>query len=70
MLPQDPLSGKRITKDGRLDITIQDVELINPSRRAGTILKRLNLAIPALKTTAIVDELVSLMSSISRLIEI
>jgi ATP-binding cassette subfamily B (MDR/TAP) protein 1 len=68
--PQDPLSKQgKIMKDGCLDITFQDVELIYPSRREVTVLKNLNLVIPPLKTTAIVGASGCGKSSIIGLIE-
>lgn len=53
--PEDPFSkqGKRL-ENGGVDITFRDVQLIYPSRPDITVLKDLNLVLPAFKTTAIV----------------
>lgn len=53
--PEDPLSdvGGHL-ETSRLDIIFRDVKLIYPSRREVMVLNRLNLLVPAGRTTAIV----------------
>jgi len=67
---QDPFmaGGKRL-ENANLDIMLEDVQLIYPSRREVTVLKELNLVIPAYKTTAIVGASGCGKSSIIGLIE-
>jgi ATP-binding cassette subfamily B (MDR/TAP) protein 1 len=67
---QDPFSEKGISLPrADLDITFRDTQLIYPSRREVTVLKGLNLVIPALKTTAIVGPSGCGKSSIVALLE-
>ncbi|PYH94193.1 multidrug resistance protein 3 [Aspergillus ellipticus CBS 707.79] len=68
--PQDPFSegGSRL-ESSRLDLSFRDVQLIYPSRREVTVLQKLNLVVPASKTTAIVGVSGCGKSSIIGLIE-
>ncbi|KAI0152971.1 leptomycin B resistance protein pmd1 [Xylariaceae sp. FL1272] len=53
--PMDSLSEEGLKlESGNLDITFRGVQLIYPSRREVTVLKELDLVLPASKTTAIV----------------
>ncbi|KAL4738189.1 multidrug resistance protein 3 [Aspergillus similis] len=53
--PQDPFSdGGEHLEIGGLDISFRDIQLIYPSRPEVTVLHKLNLIVPAFKTTALV----------------